>query len=82
MNTNKSVTLTTLHNGEHGQIKQILSHGGLARRIRDMGLLPGAQVTVLGRAPLGDPLALRVADTTVALRKREASSILISQNER
>ena len=44
-----------------------------------MGLIPGAAITLLGRAPMGDPLALRVADTTVAIRKREAKSILIKR---
>ncbi|WP_366938389.1 FeoA family protein [uncultured Desulfovibrio sp.] len=68
-----------LRKGEKGQILQICSKGELGRRIRDMGLVPGVPVMLLGRAPMGDPLALRVADTTVALRKREAAAILIKK---
>ncbi|MBQ9537606.1 MAG: ferrous iron transport protein A [Desulfovibrionaceae bacterium] len=72
------MALSTLRKGECGFIHRIKSHGDLARRIRDMGILPGTRITVLGRAPLGDPLALRVADTTVALRKQEAATIFIT----
>ncbi|MBQ7609387.1 MAG: ferrous iron transport protein A [Desulfovibrionaceae bacterium] len=74
-----SIPLTSLKKGERGKILQVRSQGELGKRIRDIGIVPGIAVTVLGRAPLGDPLALRVADTTVALRKREAAQILIAQ---
>ncbi|MBR3664145.1 MAG: ferrous iron transport protein A [Desulfovibrio sp.] len=74
-----NIDLTSLQKGEKAQILQISSRGELGRRIRDMGLIPGAAITLLGRAPMGDPLALRVADTTVAIRKREAKSILIKR---
>ena len=77
MTTTHTVALTSLKKGDYGKIVSIQSHGGIARRIRDLGLLPGELITVLGCAPLGDPLALRVSDTTVALRKQEAASILI-----
>ncbi|MCR4667617.1 MAG: ferrous iron transport protein A [Desulfovibrio sp.] len=78
MKTN-SISLSSLKKGQKGHIVKIRSQGELGRRIRDLGLVPGMNVTMLGRAPLGDPIALRVADTTVALRKREATFILIEQ---
>lgn len=74
-----AIALTALRKGERGQILQIRSQGALGRRIRDMGFMPGMSVTMLGHAPMGDPLALRVADTTVALRHREAASIFIKR---
>ena len=73
------ISLNMLRKGEKGRILQICSKGELGRRIRDMGLVPGVPVMLLGRAPMGDPLALRVADTTVALRQREAAAILIKK---
>ncbi len=79
MDVSLNIDLTSLQKGEKAQILQISSRGELGRRIRDMGLIPGAAITLLGRAPMGDPLALRVADTTVAIRKREAKSILIKR---
>ena len=45
------------------------------RRIRDMGLIPGTDVEIVGRAPLRDPVALRLFGVTLALRNREADYI-------
>ncbi|MCR5815193.1 MAG: ferrous iron transport protein A [Desulfovibrio sp.] len=79
MAISRGIALTSLQKGEKAQILQITSHGELGRRIRDLGLIPGVSISLLGRAPLGDPLALRVADTTVAIRKREAQAIFIKR---
>lgn len=51
--------------------------GELGRRIREMGLVPGTEVTVQGRAPLNDPVALRVMNGTLTLRNNEADFILV-----
>ena len=42
-----------------------------------MGLVPGTAVTVMGRAPLRDPVALRLKDCTLALRNSEADFIFV-----
>jgi ferrous iron transport protein A len=42
-----------------------------------MGLIPGTTVTVVGRAPLKDPVALRLKGCTLALRNSEADLILV-----
>lgn len=49
----------------------------LGRRIRDMGLIPGVEVKVIGRAPLKDPVALRLKDFTLTLRNSEADHIMV-----
>ena len=50
----------------------------LERRLLEAGFVEGARVTLLHEGPLGgDPIAVRVAHTTVALRRREAMSILV-----
>ncbi|WP_448873752.1 FeoA family protein [Desulfobulbus propionicus] len=49
--------------------------GELGRRIREMGLVPGTTITVKQRAPLNDPVALRVMDGTLTLRNNEADFI-------
>jgi Fe2+ transport system protein FeoA len=41
----------------------------------EMGLIEGARVEVLGRAPLGDPLHLRLGDYELSLRMEEASLV-------
>ncbi len=53
----------------------VRAEGELGRRIRDMGLVPGTAVTVIGRAPLRDPVALRVMGYTLTLRNNEADWI-------
>jgi Fe2+ transport system protein FeoA len=42
-----------------------------------MGLLPGEEVEVLGVAPLGDPMAIRVGGTRLALRRRDAARVAL-----
>ena len=52
---------------------------GVPQRLRDMGLLPGADVAVVGRSPLGDLLSLRVMGTTLALRLEDAARVTVSK---
>lgn len=61
--------------GERGVIVRVKSRGELGRRIRDMGLVPGAAIQMEGRAPLNDPVAVRVRDFTLTLRNNEADAI-------
>lgn len=58
-----------------GTIVAIKANGELGRRIRDMGLVTGTQITIHGRAPLYDPVALRVMGFTLTLRNNEADLI-------
>lgn len=62
---------------QSGIIKSVKVGGELGRRIREMGLVPGTEVTVQGRAPLNDPVALRVMNGTLTLRNNEADFILV-----
>lgn len=63
-----------------GTIKSVKAQGELGRRIRDMGLTPGTEVTIKGRAPLKDPVALRLMDFTLTLRNSEADFIDVEVN--
>ena len=62
---------------QSGIIRTIKVGGELGRRIREMGLVPGTEVTIQGRAPLNDPVALRVLDSTLTLRNNEADYIMV-----
>lgn len=54
----------------------------MERRLLEMGLVEGARVEVLHEGPFGgDPIAVRVDDITVALRRREADVVLVSPAE-
>lgn len=60
---------------QSGKIVSIKATGELGRRIRDMGLVPGTEFTIQGRAPLYDPVALRLMGFTLTLRNNEADYI-------
>jgi Fe2+ transport system protein FeoA len=48
-------------------------------RLMEMGLTPGAAVEVLRRAPLGDPILLRVRGYSLSIRKSEACHIEVQR---
>ena len=67
--------------GQKGTILRVKANGELGRRIRDMGLVPGTPIFVQGRAPLKDPVAIRVRDFTLTLRNKEADFIQVEVDE-
>ena len=76
-----AMSLRELKVGEKALVARILAEGELGRRLRDMGLVPGEEVMVVGRAPLKDPVALRLKGFTLSLRNNEADFILVSRKE-
>ena len=75
------VNLRQMRVDQRGIIKTVAAQGELGRRIRDMGLVPGTEVTVIGRAPLKDPVALRLKGFTLTLRNSEADFITVELPE-
>ncbi|MDH3797054.1 MAG: ferrous iron transport protein A, partial [Desulfobacterales bacterium] len=53
-----------MHDNQAGTIASVKVAGELGRRLRDMGLVPGTEIKIQGRAPLYDPVALRVMGAT------------------
>ena len=76
----RKLGLRQLQAGQKGNIVAISAEGELGRRIRDIGLIPGTEVEVVGRAPLRDPVALRLFGVTLALRNKEADYITVEVN--
>jgi ferrous iron transport protein A len=72
-----SIGLRRLPKGARAIIRRVDAAGELGRRIRDMGLVPGTEIRVTGRAPLKDPVALRLRDFTLTLRNNEADHITV-----
>jgi ferrous iron transport protein A len=70
-----------MSSGQRGVISKVRADGELGRRIRDMGLVPGTPILIQGRAPLKDPVAIRVRDFTLTLRNNEADHILVDVTE-
>ncbi|EHJ47927.1 FeoA family protein [Solidesulfovibrio carbinoliphilus subsp. oakridgensis] len=62
---------------QKGCIRAVTACGEMGRRIRDMGLVPGTEFMVVGRAPLTDPVAVRMKGFTLSLRNGEAEYISV-----
>lgn len=58
--------------GETGRIIHVDGEGKIRRRLFDMGVTPGAEVTLRKKAPLGDPLEVTIRGYELTLRKSEA----------
>lgn len=74
----RTLNLRQMQIGETATVTAITAKGELGRRIRDMGLVPGATVEIVGRAPLKDPVALRLQGFTLTLRNNEADWITVT----
>lgn len=72
-----TVMLRQMSPGQRGVISKVTANGELGRRIRDMGLVPGTVVHLQGRAPLKDPVAIRIRSFTLTLRNNEADYIQV-----
>ena len=74
------MTLDQAKLGQTVTVLRVRGEGALRRRLLDMGLIPGTTLEVVGRAPLRDPVALRIFGVTLALRNREADYITVEVN--
>lgn len=61
--------------GERGVIRIVGGDGRIRRRLFDMGVTPGADVSLKKRAPLGDPLEVTIRGYELTLRKSEAELV-------
>lgn len=72
-------SLDQLKPGEKANILSVEGNDGLTQRLSDLGLQTGVEVEMLGRAPWGDPLRLKVGSWRLGLRRAEAARIFLSQ---
>jgi ferrous iron transport protein A len=70
-----TILLRAMQKDQSGTITAVKVGGELGRRIRDMGMVPGTRITIMGRAPLFDPVAIRIMGGTLTLRNNEADHI-------
>jgi ferrous iron transport protein A len=74
------INIRNMQVNQEGTIASVKVAGELGRRIRDMGLVPGTEIKIQGRAPLYDPVALRLKGFTLTLRNNEADHIEVEVN--
>ena len=71
----KRIRMRQMKDRQTGVIRSIRADGEMGQRLREMGLVPGTEIKIRGRAPLYDPVALQVMGFTLTLRNNEADHI-------
>jgi ferrous iron transport protein A len=59
------------------RVVQVEPESKIRRRIMDMGIVKGTEIVVEGKAPMGDPIEIRVRGYNLSLRKNEARDIIV-----
>ena len=75
------MTLKELKPGQCARIESVGGEGALRQHFLDMGVIPGAEVTLIKFAPMGDPMELRIHGYELTLRLADASQIEVIQLE-
>jgi ferrous iron transport protein A len=71
-------SLDQLRAGDRAVVQAVQGGDSLVQRLLEMGLLEGETVEVVGFAPLGDPMEIRLRDYRLSLRRREAACITVT----
>lgn len=69
--------LSELEPGERGKVSEVEGDADAVRRLMDLGVIRGTAVEMVRRAPLGDPLEVRVRGFMLTLRRSEAEHITV-----
>ena len=72
-------SLASLPLGASGVVRAVRSTRAIARRLMELGLVPGTRVHVTRVAPLGDPLELHLRNYALSIRRAEALAIEIDE---
>ena len=72
-------TLYDLLEGEEGIILKIKGRGQFRQRLSEMGFVVGKKVTVIRKAPLGDPIEYKIMGYHISLRNSEAKLIEVDR---
>ena len=73
------VPLGELLVGSRARVAEVKGGGRHQRRMLDLGLVPGAEVTVMRKASLGDPVEYRIKGTAIAMRRTDADSVMVEE---
>ena len=72
------MTIRDLEIGDSARIDEVGGEGALRQHFLDMGVIPGAEVTLVKLAPLGDPMELRIHGYELTLRLEDAEKIKVT----
>lgn len=74
-------TLADLRVGQSGHVDRLELDERDARRLMELGFLPGTVVQLSRRSPFGDPSVYRIDDADIGLRRETARRIVLRQGE-
>jgi len=77
----KIIKMREMLKNQTGIVKKVMSSGDMGRRIREMGLVNDTPILITGRAPLKDPVAIKVRDCILTLRNNEADHIFVEVDD-
>ena len=69
--------LCDMKTGTYARVVRLDTQGYLRRRFMDIGLVEGTPVECLRKSPAGDPKAYLIRGAVIAIRKQDASSVLV-----
>jgi len=70
-------SLDQLRAGQRASVLSVAGDDAVVQRLLEMGLLEGEEIEVLGFAPLGDPMEIRLRDSRLSLRRTEAAGVTV-----
>ena len=73
------MTLKELPIGKTATVRTVGGEGALRQHFLDMGIIPGAEVTMVKYAPMGDPVEVRIHSYELTLRLADAGRIAIDE---
>ncbi len=71
------MSLKDLKIGKSARVTKVGGEGALRRRLLDMGITPNTLITLRKKAPMGDPLEIKLRGYILTLRKEDAERIQI-----
>ncbi len=71
-------SLATVNIGTTTQVVDVSGDDNTSLRLLEMGLTPGVEVTIVGAAPLGDPVELELRGYRLSIRRNEAARIVVA----
>jgi Fe2+ transport system protein FeoA len=74
-----AVHLSELVAGQKARVVAVDARREVGQRILEMGVTPGAEIALVARAPLGDPLAFEVRGYRLSLRRAEAALVEVER---
>lgn len=72
--------LGDMERGESATVVRVTGSGQVRKRILDLGLTRGAKVTLVRKAPLGDPIEIELRGYRLTLREGEASIVELEKD--